>query len=444
MSSKVMAPPAARSLDAAAAAPEDARCPVGSDAVHHAPETLQLLRLFTAVEQAHETIVITDAAGCIQYANPSFERVTGYTCAEAIGQNPSILKSGKHDDDYYHQLWKTLMSGETWSGPLVNRRKDGTLFQEEATISPVRDAQGEISHFVAVKRDVSRQIQLQDQLRQAQKLEAIGQLAAGVAHEINTPTQYVSDNIRFLKESFEDLSQYLEKSAALIAELRGKKDDTPLIAEAAQAMEQADVEYLSEEIPSAIAQSLEGVQRIAEIVRAMKEFSHPAQEMRSIDLNRAIKSTVTVAKNEWKYVAEMQLELDPGLPEVTCMPGEINQVMLNLIVNAAHAIGDKNKGQHDGKGRITIRSSAAGDEVEIQVEDDGCGMPSEVQQRIFDPFFTTKEVGKGTGQGLSIAYTVVTKKHGGTIRVDSEEGGGTRFWIRLPVAGAGTELEDVS
>jgi signal transduction histidine kinase len=267
------------------------------------------------------------------------------------------------------------------------------------------------------------------ELLQAQKLEAIGQLAAGIAHEINTPTQYVGDNLRFLKESFGELDSLL----AQLVELGGEP--------ASHLLGEADFDYLKEEIPRALNQSLEGVDRVAKIVRAMKEFSHPAREKTATDLNRAIQSTVTVASNEWKYVAEIELDLDAQLPAVHCSPAEFNQVVLNMIVNAAHAITDVVGDGGKGKGKITVRTRSDGEWAIVEIKDSGSGMPPHIQQRIFDPFFTTKEVGKGTGQGLAIAHNVIVDKHGGTIKVSSTPGAGTTFTIRLPIGGTKSEPE---
>jgi signal transduction histidine kinase len=196
------------------------------------------------------------------------------------------------------------------------------------------------------------------------------------------------------------------------------------------------VEYLTAEIPNAIAQSLEGVERVAKIVRSMKDFSHPGGETKqAVDLNRALESTLTVCRNEWKYVAEAVTDFDPDLPLVTCLPGECNQVFLNLIINAAHAIGDKLAGRPDDKGAITIATRRDGDRAEIRIIDTGTGIPEKHHARIFDPFFTTKEVGRGTGQGLAIAHCVITEKHGGTIHFETEIGRGTTFVVRLPISG---------
>jgi signal transduction histidine kinase len=208
------------------------------------------------------------------------------------------------------------------------------------------------------------------------------------------------------------------------------------IQDVAAAVKGVDTGYLLEEIPKAIDQTLEGVTRVAAIVGAMKEFSHPdTKEKIPLDLNHAINSTITVARNEWKYVAEMKTEFDPSLPLVSCLPGEFNQVILNLIVNAAHAIADVvNKGGPK-MGTITVQTRNCPEWAEIRIQDTGTGIPKKAQSRIYDPFFTTKEIGKGTGQGLAIARTVIVVKHGGSIHFETEEGKGTTFIIRLPFSG---------
>jgi PAS domain S-box-containing protein len=289
--------------------------------------------------------------------------------------------------------------------------------------------EGCVTDISMLKQTLEERDRLEDNLRQAQKLEAIGQLAAGIAHEINTPTQYVGDNLRFLKESFGELASLLSQ----LVKVGG--------APASKLLGDADFDYLKEEIPRALNQSLEGVDRVAKIVRAMKEFSHPAREKTATDLNRAIQSTITVASNEWKYVAEIEMDLDANLPSVHCSPAEFNQVVLNMVVNAAHAIGDVVGDGGKGKGKIRVKTRPEGDWAVIEISDSGCGMPPHIQQRIFDPFFTTKEVGKGTGQGLAIAHNVVVDKHGGTIKVVSSPGAGTTFIIRLPIGGMKSEPE---
>ncbi|MEJ5170651.1 MAG: PAS domain S-box protein [Fimbriimonadales bacterium] len=279
--------------------------------------------------------------------------------------------------------------------------------------------------------DVTEQRQLEAHLMQAQKLESIGQLAAGIAHEINTPTQYVSDNVRFLHDAFQDLLRAWNGLEQLVLQTAA---DPGVRQRLLELREDADLDYLFEQIPSAISQSLDGLQRVATIVRAMKEFSHPnSSEKTAVDLNRALESTINISRNEWKYVAEMETDFDPALPVVHCFAGELNQVFLNLIVNAAHAIADV-VGGSDRKGKITVATrNLGGDWVEVSVSDTGSGIPEAIRDRIFDPFFTTKPVGKGTGQGLSIAYNVVAK-HGGRIFFDTETGRGTTFHVQIPTA----------
>jgi PAS domain S-box-containing protein len=393
--------------------------------------------LLRAVEQCPVSIVITDRDARIEYVNPRFSVVTGYSSEEAHGQNPRILKSGESSPETYRDLWATISSGREWVGDLHNKKKSGALFWERALIAPVLDERGTVTHYIAVKEDITRQKQLEEErtrmameLVQARKLEAVGQLAAGIAHEINTPTQFVSDNLHFLGDASRDFLRLIELQEVA---LHGRSDDAAKAAsDRAEAM---DLAFLREEVPSAITQALDGTQRISHIVRAMKDFSHPdSGEKKPTDINHAVETTVTVAKNEWKYVAELVLELEPLLPSVPALPGEINQVLLNLIVNAAHAIGEKLGECPVHKGTIIIRSRSFPDCVELRVEDTGRGIDEEHRRRIFEPFFTTKERGRGTGQGLTISHTVVVKKHGGSIGFETESGVGSVFWFRLPRA----------
>jgi len=317
---------------------------------------------------------------------------------------------------------------------LAYTRPDGTNGFLGITVNPVASEEGGLSGFLLIGTDITERKALQTQLIQAQRLESIGSLAAGIAHEINTPTQFVGDNVRFLRDAFEELRKLLEAGARLLDACRQGTLTPERIAEVEAAVQAADLEYLSAEVPKAIEQSLEGVNRVAKIVRAMKDFSHPgSDEKAATDLNKAIETTITVARNEWKYVAEVQTDFDPSLPPVPCLPGEFNQVVLNLIVNAAHAIADVVGDGSRGKGTIHIQTRRNGNWAEIRVRDTGTGIPEAVRGRIFDPFFTTKEVGKGTGQGLAIAHSVIVKKHGGSITFETEVGKGTTFIIRLPI-----------
>jgi signal transduction histidine kinase len=284
-------------------------------------------------------------------------------------------------------------------------------------------------------KEIANCERVQQELVRAQKLESIGHLAAGIAHEINTPAQFVGDNIRFLQESFADIDNLLGKFQKLIAAVRQGSVSEEMLTDAEAAVRQADVDYLTAEAPKAILQSLEGIERVANIVRAMKEFSHPGTgHKQSVDVNRAIQSTLMVSRSEWKYVATLVTHFAPDLPLVPCLPGEFNQVILNLVINAAQAIGAVVGESAAGKGTITISTRRRDTWAEIEITDTGTGIPAEVREHVFDPFFTTKDVGKGTGQGLTIAHSIVVTKHGGRIWFESEVGHGTTFVVQLPLA----------
>ena len=297
----------------------------------------------------------------------------------------------------------------------------------------VAELERQHAEMIRIHED-SRQLELE--LHQAQKLEAVGRLAAGIAHEINTPIQFIGDNTRFLQDAFQGLVAVLAAQREALAALPVPAE---LAERLARAAEEADLVYTVEQVPRTIERTLEGTRRVAVIVRAMKEFAHPDQrEMVATDLNRALLATVEVARNEYKYVAEVETVLDE-LPLVTCYPGDLNQVFLNLLVNAAHAIDDVVKGT-GAKGRIRIATARRGDAVEIAIADTGAGIPEAIREKIFEPFFTTKEVGRGTGQGLAIARSVV-EKHRGTIAFETEVGRGTTFRIRIPIGGAPAPAE---
>ncbi|MBI3418229.1 MAG: hybrid sensor histidine kinase/response regulator [Verrucomicrobia bacterium] len=291
-----------------------------------------------------------------------------------------------------------------------------------------------------LQTEIDERNKMEIQLRHAQKMESIGQLAAGIAHEINTPTQYIGDNTRFVQDAFGDITRLVTEYDKLFSAAEKGAVTPELIGAVKSAAAAADMAYLSVEIPKAIQQSLDGVSRVTHIVRAMKEFSHPGTtEKTAVDLAKAIQSTVTVASNEWKYVADVVTEFDPALPPVSCLPGEFNQVVLNLIVNASHAIADVVGDGGNGKGTIIVSTRHDGDWAEVRIRDTGTGIPEHARAKVFDPFFTTKGVGKGTGQGLAIAHNVVVEKHGGTIAFETETGKGTTFIIRLPLKAASTE-----
>lgn len=286
---------------------------------------------------------------------------------------------------------------------------------------------------VLIFYDISQRKALEMQLAHSQKLEAVGELAAGIAHEINTPTQYVGDNTRFIKDAFTELQQLLDLYLRLEKEAQANGDEE-LLQQIRQAREDMDLDFILSEIPRAIDQSLQGLDRVSTIVRAMKKFSHPGGEEERIlfDLNEALTNTITICRNEWKYTSEVQTDFDENLPQVPVFPNDLNQAFLNLIVNAAQAIQEKVQDSEE-KGVIYISTRQSGEQAEVRIQDTGKGIPEYYRDRIFDQFFTTKPVGRGTGQGLAITYSIIVDKHGGEITFDSREEEGTTFIIRLPM-----------
>lgn len=385
-------------------------------------------------------LIAIDAEGRITRWNQTAAETFGLTKNQTLGQ--PLVACGIH---WLH----SDMAGEvaSWCSQKVNRRYDNLSFEKDGekrrlglTVDWVMSPEKRNSELLIIGSDVTERKTLEVQLRQAQKLEAIGQLAAGIAHEINTPTQYVGDNTTFLKESWTSIAPLLAEMRAVRAEAGNGGISAETLRNFDQLWETADLLYLEAEIPRAIDQSLDGIQRVAKIVRAMKEFSHPGtEEKRPVDLNKAIETTVTVARNEWKYVSDLVTNLDPALQMVPCHAGEFNQVILNLIINAAHAIKQVVGDGSQRKGRITVVTRHQGDWAEVQIRDTGAGIPEAARPRIFEPFFTTKPVGEGTGQGLALAHNVVVRRHGGKIWFETEVGKGTTFFIQLPLAAVTTE-----
>ncbi|PWU00853.1 MAG: hypothetical protein C5B51_24240 [Terriglobia bacterium] len=375
--------------------------------------------LAAIVESADAAIIRKDLEDRVITWNRGAERIYGYTAEESIGRTMAVvIPSDRVTED--RAIKERVRRGESVNHiETVRLTKSGDQIHVLLTISPIRDRDGIVTGIAVVAWDITQIKQLESRLAQAQKLESIGQLAAGVAHEINTPIQYIGDNGKFLQDAFRDLVKFAG---------RQPEDATE------EPLDEGVFEYLRDEVPRAIEQLLEGVDHVARIVRAMKEFSHPGPlEKMPLDINRAIESTILVSKNEWKYVADVTTEFEGDLPLVPCLAGELNQVILNVIVNAAHAIAEFNK-DSGRKGAIHISTHKSPGGVEIRVRDTGGGIPKAIQSKVFDPFFTTKPVGKGTGQGLAIAHSVIVQKHNGTIQFESEVGTGTTFVIQLPLA----------
>ncbi|WP_051301810.1 PAS domain-containing protein [Sedimenticola selenatireducens] len=395
---------------------------------------------------AQDAIVMVNQDEEVIFWNMASETMFGFQVEDIVGQRlDDWIEPGESRDEFARLVaGLTRSRGEHVAGRTVELtalRRGVEPFPIELSISALQ-LKGQW-HAIGIIRDISerkkaeQQRQLMEvQLRQAQKLESIGQLAAGISHEINTPSQFVGDNIQFLKEAIQDLQRLRADYRALVDVVESGGDPALLLRQVREREEEIDLEFLNEEVPRAIEQSLEGIGRIGKIVRAMKEFSHPgAAGMVETDINRAISTTLEVSRNEWKYVAEPRLDLAEDLPKILCAPDQLNQVFLNLVVNAAHAIADVIEQGDARRGTIDISTRLLGDQIEIRVSDSGTGVPAGIKERIFDPFFTTKAVGKGTGQGLCIAYTTVVEHHHGSLRVEDNPSGGAVFVVLLPVDG---------
>jgi PAS domain S-box-containing protein len=363
--------------------------------------------------------------------NRAAESIFGLPSESAVGRRINEVQVA-WDSEAVRSLVEACLVGATIAknDAIAFTRLDGRAGILGVTAIPLFGACAELIGVLFFASDRTERLAAERHLMQAQKLESIGQLAAGIAHEINTPTQYVSDNTRYLLQAYHKATPILMAFKELLED--GTMQD-PRIQLGRELWTQNKMDAVLKSAPEAINESLEGLDRIATIVRAMKEFSHPGGVEKSpTDINHCIETTVAVARNEWKYVSKVELKLDPELPMVPCLAGEFNQVILNMLVNASHSIADRvgNSGEF---GLITITTTRGVEEVRISVSDSGMGMAPAVRDRIFDPFFTTKEVGKGTGQGLALAHDVIVHRHGGQIHVESELGVGTTFILVVPL-----------
>ena len=368
------------------------------------------------------------------YVSLAYQRIWG-RASQDLYDNPKIWLQAIHPDDRSKAtkaFTEKAIKGIEYTLDYRILRPDGGVRWIHDHAFPIHDINGRVKNIAGFAQDITEHKEMEEERRLAQKLEAVGQLAAGIAHEINTPAQYVADNTRFLKES---LSQIVRINYCFGELLLAAHNDTitpELVAKTESIVAESDLDYLMEEIPQAIDEASDGIQQISRIVKAMKEFSHPGGKQREFsDVNRIIENTITVTRNEWKYVANLETELDENLPLIPCFPQLIGQVVLNLIVNAAHAIKGASSENTDELGTITVITRSHADRVEIIVADTGTGIDDSVRDKIFDPFFTTKEVGKGTGQGLALVRSAIIDRHGGSINVDTEIGKGTTFVIGL-------------
>ncbi len=409
--------------------------------------------LLRAVEQNSATIVITDPDGIIIYVNSKFTEMTGYTKDEALGQNPRVLKGNDGLTDY-QAMWQQLLAGQQWRGDFHNKRKNGEFFWERAAISPILDDAGNITHYLAIKEDINERklieqqlersvaesVQMatsleflnaelkstQSQMLQREKMASIGQLAAGVAHEINNPIGFVSSNLRSLDKYIKKLTSYLE-----MLEIQFKDRLPEGWQEIEVERKKQKISFVIEDCGDLIEESLDGSERVRKIVQNLKTFSRVDQaEKQFANLNECLESTIAIVWNEIKYKATLEKEFS-DLPDLHCNPQELNQVFTNILVNAAQAI-EKN-------GLIKICSWFDDDVVKISFKDNGSGIAPENWEKIFEPFFTTKPVGEGTGLGMSISYEIV-KKHGGDIQLESVVGQGTTFTLSFPLHPTEEEL----
>ncbi|MBI4666237.1 MAG: PAS domain S-box protein [Nitrospinae bacterium] len=370
------------------------------------------VRLAAAVEQAAESVIITDNDGNIQYVNPAFERVTGYSKSEALGKNPRILKSGKHDYEFYKDIWGAITRGDTWRGRFINKRKDGTLFEEDASIRPLRSPSGAITSFVAVKRDVTREAMLEKQVRRTQRLESVGTLAGGIAHDFN--------NILTAIIGFAEMS---------LADIREEN-----------------------ELKDNIRETLAAAMRARELIKQILTFSRDTeQQLRPMQLQPVIRESLKLIRASTPAMIEIAEELDMDAGMALADPTQMSQVIMNLCTNAEYAMRAKggtltvsltsiDADQDFAKNHLHMKP---GPHLRLTVTDTGVGMDERVLERIFEPFFSTKPHGEGVGMGLSVVHGIVVG-HGGSITVYSEPGVGTSFNVYLPVIGkAGETVETV-
>jgi len=420
-------------LEQRLAGEEEARQQAESLLEKKSQEHLEASEHLRALAERNQAILDTAAEGVItindqnqvESFNREAERIFGYTAEEINKQAAEVLVAEQSADIFNaaEYLEETTCEG-------LGKRKSGDVFPMDVSISEVYFKSRLIR--TAILRDTSRRKMLQAQLAHARKLESVGQLAAGMAHEINTPLQFIGDNTRFMKESFADLSELLRLLSTLDPDSPNPTEPLRRLAELAQ---QVEVEYLLKELPESIEQALAGVERVSKIVAAIKEFSHPGAEhqQQSINLNHAIDSILTVAHSQYSSVADVETDFDESLPHVTCFANDVNQAILSVSVNSAHAIEDAQTQDGYERGSIQITTLRVDDDVEVSIRDTGPGIPEAIRNKIFDPFFTTKQVGRGIGQGLSMVHAIIVDRHGGSIRFETEFGRGTTFFIRLPI-----------
>jgi two-component system NtrC family sensor kinase len=394
------------------------------------------------VDKSPVAILSMDTDGKIISFNPHAESIFGYKQSEILGKSMTTLIPKEFHQQHNDGLQRYV---ETGKSTILNKLIEVNALHQSGKIFPIELRVNVMKHdnetfFTGMINDVSEQKALHSQLLQAQKLESVGQLAAGIAHEINTPMQYITDNTVFIKEAYEDIQQVLQLSNNLCQSVQENNSDQQSILTDLQSLKkEIDIEFLLQELPTTLEQTLEGLQQISNIISAMKSFSHPSNENKTTaHLNTIIQNTITISRNEWKYSADIETKFDDSLEAIQLYPDLIGQVLLNIIVNSACAISNKQQSndktlETEQKGIIIVATSLIESYQVIEVIDNGGGISDDIKEKVFDPFFTTKDVGKGTGQGLSMAYSIITEKHNGKLEFENNDLGGTTFKIFLPM-----------
>ena len=384
-------------------------------------------------------VITVDRDGKVLTANETALNALDLTFEEFVGQHchETMHHTTEDGGEYPWEFCPVFAAIEDGSSHHVDGdvfwKKNKSSFSADYIVSPIRDENNEISGATLIFRNLT-ELRLQEAKRiHGMKLESIGELSAGIAHEINTPIQFIGSNVYFLREAFEDLLELTDRYGKLRDAVVGKKEFQPLLDEIAEQEETVDLEYLQEEAPKAFEQTTHGVERVTSLVLGLKGFAHAkdGETKAAADINEIIRNTLIVCTNAYKYVAELETDLGE-LPAIKVIHGDIGQVILNLVVNAAHAIEDV-KGTSDQMGHIAIKTFQEGEFAVITISDTGCGIPPAARDRIFDPFFTTKEVGRGSGQGLAISRTIINDKHSGDLSFESTVGKGTTFFVKLPI-----------
>ena len=391
----------------------------------------------------NEGVIAMDQEGLVILVNHMAEGLIGYDLPEILDQpiekifNISDTETNQTLTNVVDVFYEINQKENRTHRKLTLTSKYGERILVDGSISSIWNINNQLIGHVIVFQDVTEKQKYEAQMMLSQKMEAIGQLAAGIAHEINTPIQYIGDNLRFLQKTISRFTELLDAYQNLTIE-REKSLSSEDLATIETIKQQNKIQHYIDEGPNAIQEALDGVERVRKIVLAMREFSHPSEkEKKFANINHGIETTVVISRNEWKYCAELEMDLDPDLPPVNCQIDEINQVILNMVVNAAQSIQEKIPAGSEQKGKISISTRKDEDKILIFIQDTGKGIPEAIQTRIFDPFFTTKGIGKGTGQGLSMSHNIIVNKHQGRIRVDSAEGQGATFIIELPIDSKG-------